>query len=195
VWDPKQNKTIENYRNVITNQSIVSLAYEAKSGLIFGGSGNWGGGGTHPAEQEAKFFAFDPKQKRKVFEAALVSGAGSYPATVAAGGKVFTTVGDRLFVFDPQAMRVVRTNSLPGTQVQIALGQHRSRLLVGLTGRGVYAFDPSKGEVVHTAAAPTHVHCGFALTDEAVYFGSGPALWRYRLPPLEPPAQPEKSER
>ena len=61
VWDPQQNKTIENYRNLVTNQSIVSLAYEPKSGLIFGGSGNWGGGGTQPTEKEAKFFAFDPE--------------------------------------------------------------------------------------------------------------------------------------
>jgi len=195
VWDPKQNKTIENYRNVVTNQSIVSLAYEPKSGLIFGGSANWGGGGTHPAEVEARFFAFDPKQKRKVFEAALVPGAVSYPATVAAEGQVFTTVGERLFVVDPQAMRVVRTNSLPGTQVQIALGRHRSGLLVGLTGGAVYAVDPLKGEVVHTALAPTHINCGFALTDDAVYFGSGPALWRYRLPPLGPAARPEGKER
>jgi outer membrane protein assembly factor BamB len=195
VWDPQRNKTIENYRNLITNQSIVSLAYEPRSGLIFGASANWGGGGTHPTEAEARFFAFDPKQKRKVFDAALVSGAVSYPATVAADGKVFTTVGARLFTFDPLQMRVVRTNSLPGAQVQIALGQHRSGLLVGLTGRAVYAFDPLKGEVVHTAPAPTHINCGFALTDEAVYFGSGPALWRYRLPPLDPPAPPEKSER
>jgi outer membrane protein assembly factor BamB len=195
VWDPHQNKTIENYRNLVTNQSIVSLAYEPKSGLIFGGSGNWGGGGTHPTEKEAKFFAFDPRQKRKVFEAALVPGAGNYPATCAADGKVFTTVGDRLFVFDPQAMRVVRTNSLPGAQAEISLDRHRSGLLVGLTGQAVYALDPVKGELVHTAPAPTYINCGFALTDEAVYFGSGSALWRYRLPPLGPSARPEKSER
>ena len=86
-----------------------------------------------------------------MFEAALVPGAGSYPATAAADGKVFTTVGDRLFVFDPQTMQVVRTNSLPGPQAQISLGRHRSGLLVGLTSRAVYAFDPVKGEVVHTA--------------------------------------------
>ena len=189
VWDPKLNKTVENYRNLVTNQSIVSLAYEPRSGLIFGGSGNWGGGGTHPAEKEAKFFAFDPRQKRKVFEAALVPGAGSYPATEAAEGKVFTTVGERLFTFDPQTMRVVRTNSLPGPQEQISLGRHRSGLLIGLTSRAVYTCDPSKGEVVHTAPAPTHIACGFALTDEAVYFGSGSALWRYWLPELPPPAR------
>jgi len=195
VWDPKLNKTIENYRNLVTNQSIVSLAYEPKSGLFFGGSGNWGGGGTRPTEKEAKFFAFDPKQKRKVFEAALVPGAGSYPATEAASGKVFTTVGDRLFEFDPQTMQVVRTNTLPGAQTQISLGQHRSGLLIGLTSRAVYAFDPSKGEVVHSSSAPTPIKCGFALTDEAVYFGSGPTLWRYVLPPLPPPARQEGSGR
>ena len=181
VWDPQQNKTIEYYRNLVTNQSIVSLAYEPKSGLIFGGSGNWGGGGTHPTEKEAKFFAFDPKLKRKVFEAALVPGAGSYPATVAADGKVFTTVGSHLFTFDSQAMHVVRTNSLPGVQVEIALGRHKSGLLVGLTAGAVYAFDPLESKVAHTATAPTHIGCGFALTDEAVYFGSGPTLWRYWL--------------
>jgi len=182
VWDPQQNKTIENYRNLVTNQSIVSLAYEPKTGLIFGGSGNWGGGGTRPTEKEAKFFAFDPKLKKKVFEGALVPGAKSYRATVAADGKVITAVDSQLYVFDPQAMGFVRTNRLAGPQVEIALGRHRSGLLVGLTRRGVYAFDPAEGKVVHTAPAPTRVGCGFALTDEAVYFGSGPTLWRYWLP-------------
>jgi outer membrane protein assembly factor BamB len=185
VWDPQQNKTIENYRNLVTNQSIVSLAYEPRSGLIFGGSANWGGGGTHATEAEARFFAFDPKQKRKVFDAAIAPGAVNYPATVAADGKVFTTAGARLFMFDPQQMQVVSTNSLPGAQAQIALGRHRSGLLIGLAGGAVYAFDPLKGEVVRTAPAPTHINCGFALTDGAVYFGSGPTLWRYLLPPLE----------
>jgi outer membrane protein assembly factor BamB len=189
VWDPRQNKTIENYRNLITNQSIVSLAYEPKSGLIFGGSAIWGGGGTRATEKQARFFAFDPKQKRKVFEAALAPGAANYPATLAADGKVFTTVRDRLFVFDPQTMRVTRTSSLPGAQTEISLGRHRSGMLVGLTAGAVYAVDTSKGEVVHTAPAPTHINCGFALTDEAVYFGSGSALWRYWLPPLPPAAQ------
>ena len=146
-------------------------------------------------EKEAKFFAFDPKQKRKVFEASLVAGAGSYPATVAAGGRVFTTVGQQFFEFDPHIMRVVRGDNLPGPQTQIALGQHRSGLLIGLTSRAVYAFDPSKGKVVLTANAPAHIQCGFALTDEAVYFGSGPTLWRYLLPPLKTAARSEGSER
>jgi len=29
------------------------------------------------------------------------------------------------------------------------------------------------------------VNCGFALVDDAVYFGAKAELWRYRLPVLE----------
>jgi len=182
VWDPRQNRTIENYRHVVTNQSIVSLAWEPKTGLLFGGSGNFGGGGTRPVEQEAKFFAFDPRQKRKVFEAALTPGAANYPATFAANGSVFTTVGDKLFVFDPASLKVTRTLQLPGPQVEISLGRLRDGRLIGLTTRGVYVFDPKRGELACTATAPVHVNCGFAVVDDAVYFGSGTGLWRYRLP-------------
>src|SRR5262249_26711831 len=123
VWDPKQNKTIENYRHLVTNQSIVSLAWDAKSGLIFGGSGNYGGGGTEPVEKEAKFLAFDPKKKQKIFEAALAPNARNYPATLAANGKVFTTSGDKMMIFDPVEMKVSRTIQLPGAQLEISLGR------------------------------------------------------------------------
>jgi outer membrane protein assembly factor BamB len=184
VWDPQQNKTIENYRHIITNQSIASLAWEPKSGLIFGGSANVGGGGSRPVEAEAKFFAFDPKQKKKVFESALVPGAAKYPATCAMNGKVFTTVGNKLFQFDPQGMRVVKTVVLPGAQTEISLGQHGTGKMVGLTSKGVYVVDVEMGELVHTAAAPVPVGCGFALMDDMVYFGSKAELWRYCLPAL-----------
>jgi hypothetical protein len=181
VWDPKLNRTIENYRHVITNQSIVSLAWEPKSGLLFGGSGNYGGGGTHPVEKEAKFFAFDPRKKQKVFEAALAPGASHYAATFAANGKVFTTVADKLFVFDPVSLKVVQKVPLPGRQIDISLGQIPDGRLIGLTAKGVYTFDAGRGVLDSTAAAPVRVGCGFALVDNAVYFGSGANLWRYHV--------------
>jgi outer membrane protein assembly factor BamB len=182
VWDPKQNKTVENYRHLVTNQSIVSLAWEPKSRLIFGGSGNWGGGGTRPVGEQAKFFAFDPRTKEKAFEAALVTGARSYPATIAADGKVYTTAGSKLLLFDPKTKQVTATVALPGGQEDISLGGHASGKLIGLAGDSVYVFDPAKGEIIRTERAPVPIRCGFALTDEAVYFGSGASLWRYRLP-------------
>jgi streptogramin lyase len=194
VWDPRQNKTIENYRHLVTNQSIASLAWEPKSGLIFGGSANVGGGGSRTVEKEAKFFAFDPVKKTKVFETVLVPGAVKYPATCAAGGRIFTTVGDKLFEFDPGTMKVVKTIPLPATQTEISLGADRSGKLVGLTSKGVYVIDVQKSELVHTAAAPVPVGCGFALVDDSVYFGSKAELWRYSLPASIISEQKAKSE-
>jgi outer membrane protein assembly factor BamB len=184
AWDPDQNRTVENYRNLVTNQSIASLTWEPKSGLIFGGSGNYGGGGTRPVEQEAKFFAFDPKRKQKVFETALVPKASKYAATVAFQGKVFTTVGDQMIVFDPGTMNALKTISLPAAQLDISLGENGKGRLVGLTSKGVYEVDPVKGEIVRSVSAPVPVNCGFALVDEAVYFGSKAELWRFVLPDL-----------
>jgi outer membrane protein assembly factor BamB len=182
VWDPRQNRTIENYRHLVANQSIVSLAWEPTSGLLFGGSGNFGGGGTRPVEKEAKFFAFDPNQKQKVAEAVLAPGATKYPATFAVRGRVFTTADNQMFVLDPPTMKLVKTIPLPGAQVEIGLGQHPGGKLVGLTSRGVYVLDVEKLEIVHHASAPVPVNCGFALVGDAVYFGSKAQLWRYVLP-------------
>ena len=179
VWDPKQNKVIENYRHLVKNQSIAALAYEPQSGLVFGGSGNYGGGGTQPTEKEALFFAFDPRKKEKVFETALVPGAQTYAALCAARGRVFVAMGSTLYVFDPATMAVARQVALPGSQVEISLGVHRDGMLYGLCSAGVYTVNAESCEVKLIAPSPVPVSCGFALTDTGVYFGSGPHLWRY----------------
>ena len=70
---------------------------------------------------------------------------------------------------------------LPLLVAQSALGQHRSGRLVGLTSKGVYVVDSEKVEQVYAAAAPVPVNCGFALVDDAVYFGSKAELWRFVL--------------
>lgn len=178
VWDPQSNRTIENYRHLVTNQSIVSLAWDPGSGRVFGGSGNWGGGGTRPAAKEAVFFAFDPNARRVVAASALVPGARSYPATLVAGGKVFTTAGDQLLMVDPESLTVLATHPLPGAQVEVALGLLGDRL-VGLTTQAVYEVDVTRGAVRVLGTAPKRIDCGFALADGAVYFGSGVELWRY----------------
>jgi streptogramin lyase len=179
VWDPAQNKVIENYRNLVKNQSIAALAYEPESGLVFGGSGNYGGGGTSPSEKEAMFFAFDPRKKEKVFETALVPGAQTYQAMVAARGRVFVAVGSTLYAFDPQSRGVVRETALPGGQVEISLGLHTDGQLYGLCSAGVYTVNPETHERKLLARSPVPVNCGFALTDTGIYFGSGANLWRY----------------
>ena len=95
---------------------------------------------------------------------------------------MFATVGDKLFVFDPQSLKMLKTIPLPGAQMEISLGHHRSGRLVGLAGGSVYVLDAAKEEIVFQAKSPVPIQCGFALDDEAVYFGSGAELWRFRLP-------------
>ncbi|MCC7375625.1 MAG: PQQ-like beta-propeller repeat protein [Verrucomicrobiales bacterium] len=178
VWDPALNKTVENYRHLVTNQSIVSLAWDAKRGLIYGGSGNWGGGGTRPVEKEARFFAFDPASKRTTTVASLVAGARSYPATAVAGDKVFTTAGDQLLVVDSKSLALLATHPLPGAQIEVALGFLGDRL-IGLTSKAVYEVDVASGTVTVLGTAPKRIDCGFAVADGSVYFGAGTELWRF----------------
>jgi streptogramin lyase len=180
VWDPKQNKVVENYRNLVKNQSIVALAYEPKSGLIFGGSGNCGGGGTRPTEKEALFFAFDPRKKEKVLETALAPGAQYYQAICAAEGKVFVAVGSKLYVFDPEKNAQVHEATLPGSQVEISLGLHSDGLFYGLSSGGIYSVNPKTYEMKLVGKPSVSIGCGFALTDTGIYFGSGAHLWRWK---------------
>lgn len=181
VFDLKGEKVVENYRHLITNQSIVALAYDPRSGLIFGGSSVTGGGGSTPSEKEARFFAWNPKERRKVLETNLVPNAPGYAAMVAADGKVFAAAGNQLFVVNTDSLKLESTIPLPGGLLDISLGRHANGRLYGLTASSVVEIDPVRGEVLRTIAAPVPVRCGFALTDEGLYFGSNAELWRYRI--------------
>jgi outer membrane protein assembly factor BamB len=183
AWDPTQNKVIANYRHLVQDQSIVALAYEPKSGLIFGGSGNFGGNGTRPTQKEAVFFAFDPETKRKLYEMPLVPGAQTYPAMVAAEGKIFLAL-DQLYVFDPSTKEIIHRAPLPaGSQLDISLGLHSDGLIYGLTSQWIYSVNPRTYAIQEVAKLPAPwppIFRGFALTDTGIYFGSGVHLWRYR---------------
>ncbi|HOY58459.1 MAG TPA: hypothetical protein PK640_10045 [Verrucomicrobiota bacterium] len=108
-------------------------------------------------------------------------GLAGYPAICSAQGKVYVAAGNRLLAFDPRDMRVVQTIVLPDTPLDISLGRHPDGLIWGLTARSVFAVDPSTGEVAVKAEAPVPIRCGFALRDDAIYFGSSAHLWRYRF--------------
>ena len=98
---------------------------------------------------------------------------------------MFTSVANKLLVFDPKSRSVTKTILLPAAQVEISLGLDAAGRLIGLTSKGVYVLDVEREEIVQTARAPERVNCGFALVGDSVYFASGPTLWRYHLPRTE----------
>jgi len=184
VFDPRQDKTIENYRHLIPDQSIVALAYDAESGLVFGGSSIAGGGGSTPSQSDAHFFVWDPQGKRILHDWVPAPGHGSIVALAAASGKVFgVTSGRLLFVWDIASQRAIYTAMVPfGPVHEISLGRWKDGLIYGLAGNTIFTIHPQTYEMREVATYPGGISCGFGLAESGIYFGSGVHLIRYRWP-------------
>lgn len=184
IYDPYKDAVIENYRNLIPNQSIVSLAYELKSGLIFGGSSIFGGGGTRPIEKSAHLFAWDPNKKKKVLDIIPIYGDPAIVAMTAADGKVFASSSgsNSLIVYDPEEERIVHVERIRfGRPLDISLSTHLDGFIYGIAGRTIFRVDVENYRIERVAEYNGEVSCGFALTDSGIYFGSGVYLIRYKL--------------
>jgi hypothetical protein len=184
IWDPVGDTLLSNHHNLIPNQSIVSLVFDPVTGLVFGGSATAGGGGTDPIEKEARFFAFDSKEGRCVFEDTPFPGEQSIGSMAMVGRKVFGIAGkDNLFVYDPDAKKYLYKGSLGiGAVVECALGLWKDGKLYGLTGTTVFRLDPDTYEVTVLATYPGWIRCGFAMDDHGIYFGDRATLMRYNWP-------------
>jgi len=184
VWDPEPDKLVENYHHLIKNQSIVTLAYDPESGLIYGGSSTTGGGGTNPVEPEARFFAFDPASKELVLEESPFPGMQSLRTLVKAGERLFGICdGDKLFVYDLAEKSYMHKGELGvGHVPDCSLGLWRDGMLYGLSGTGVFRLDPGTFEVKVLAEYDGRIRCGFAMDDHGIYFGDRATLMRYNWP-------------
>ncbi|RJS85665.1 hypothetical protein CW702_00830 [Candidatus Bathyarchaeota archaeon] len=184
IFDPEKEKVIGNYRNIVLNQGISALAYEPESGLIFGGSSIFGGGGTRPIEKEAKIFAWDPKRKEKIFETVPVPGDVAIVSMESANGEIFATsvVSNTLFFFDPSAMKVTYKIRIPfGRPHQISLKRYEADgYIYGLAGNTIFRVNPETYKLEKVADYPGTISCGFAVSETGIYFGSDVHLIRYR---------------
>jgi hypothetical protein len=184
VWDPAQDRLIENYHPLIKNQAIVSLAFDPQTGLVFGGSSTAGGGGTNPIEPEAKFFAFDAKKKGLVFEEAPFPGAQDIRSMALVGRKIFGVAGtDQLFVYDIDKQQYVHKGPLGTGPVQdCSLGLWQDGKLYGLSNKRVFRLDPETFDVTTLATYDGEIHCGFAMDAKGIYFGERATLIRCNWP-------------
>jgi streptogramin lyase len=181
VWDVEAGK-VEQHHHLIPDQSVISLA-QWKDRIV-GGTTIRGGGGSHPTQKEARLFVWNPATKQKEFEAVAVEGEGSINDLILApNGKIYGVAGATLFVFDPEARKIVDRQPLPFRRTlysAVALGPDGR--IWGLAAEGVFAIDTraNKGELV--ARAPERLTGGFALRDGFIYSIAGNAVYRYRLP-------------
>ncbi|MCK4590259.1 MAG: hypothetical protein KAT86_00795 [Candidatus Latescibacteria bacterium] len=182
VYDPDKNQVVENYRNLIPNQSIVALVQEPTTGLIFGGTSVAGGGGAHVTEKDAHLFAWDPEKKEKVIDIIPVPGRGTVISIAQAKEKVFATLsGPTLVVYDVTKREIVHQADISlGNPLEISLGLWKDGLIYGLTDRCIFTIDPKTYEITEFASPRGHISCGWAITETGIYFGSGVHLMRWK---------------
>ncbi len=183
VFDPRTNQVVENYRGIIEDQAIAALAYDPETGLIFGGSSIYGGGGTTPKADHARFFVWDPAGKRKLAQLSPSQDADTIVALAVARGKVFiaTSGSPALVVYDIASRSIVHRGEIPQGRVHdISLQLHTDGLIYGLAGNSLITVSPETCEVREFARSPVDISCGWALTDTGLYFGSGVHLWRWK---------------
>ncbi|MGH3656344.1 MAG: hypothetical protein ACRDUA_06770, partial [Micromonosporaceae bacterium] len=102
------------HRPVVTDQSIVSLAYG--SGVLVGGTSIHGGYGVPaPTQTEARLFGWNVEADTERYEVTPVPGAEAIPALVTdADGVVWGLTNGQLFAVDPVTGEVTRRIQLAG---------------------------------------------------------------------------------
>jgi uncharacterized protein YjdB len=121
-----QTKEVRVLRNIVENQSIISLVY--KDGKVYGGSRTLNGDGTDPVEGEAKLFVWDVKSGQKTAELVPVAGSTAVGSLmVGPDGNIWGTAKGNLFVLDPQTNQVIEQHSL-------FAGNNALAMLVGKDG-------------------------------------------------------------
>ncbi|MET3726810.1 uncharacterized protein YjdB [Fictibacillus halophilus] len=99
-------KSVETFRNIVQNQSVISLAY--RDGVVYGGTTIRGGLGQEPSEKEAKLFLYDVASKQKTLEFVPVSGAQSITALKEGpDGNIWGFADGNLFILDTETNEVI----------------------------------------------------------------------------------------
>ena len=179
VWDV-EGGAVQQYHHVVRDQSVVSLALWKDR--IVGGTTVRGGGGSHPTQAEARLFVWNPATHQKEFELP-VSGEESITDLIAAPNHlVYGIAGSSLLVFDPQTRRLADRKRVPFKSAvynSVAIGPEGK--IWGIAADGIFCIDTRTNTAVLVARAPQKITGGFALRGRALFFISGPGVYRYLI--------------
>lgn len=179
LWDPVKGVLKHAERNVVTDQSIVSLAY--RDGVLYGGTSIYSGqSATEPTQPEAKLFAWSVKDDRLLWQMIPAPGKPAIPALAFDDrGRLWGIAGGEVFGVDPGSRKVVSRVTLStsaSASGQLAFNRGDRRLYGTHAGKEVFALDPRtrRHEVLRTG--PAHQLAVHGSGD--VYFAEGPRLFR-----------------
>lgn len=177
------------YRDVVADQTPLALTY--RDGLIYGGTGIWGGIGVDPTTSEGKLFVFDPATGKVVYETVPVPGAQNVSAlTFDDEGNLWGFTANELFKFDPERRKVVLTKKYFGVDDSRIYATGRELFwhqgeLVGTSAGRLFRIDPRTLEMTVIQSGVTNL----AIDRKgSYYYNRGSTL--YRWIPAQGPARP-----
>lgn len=152
TYDPAQNK-LDFQRNIIPDQSIISLAYT--HGLIAAGTSISGGLGIKPSQHEAKLFLWNPQTHEKIFETVPVPAAGGVSCLInGPDGNLWGVADGTLFIFDVSHRQILSRHKLVDTDYSqksiwrdATLIIHPSGQIYGTLDNKFFRLDPASKQV------------------------------------------------
>ncbi len=190
IYDPRENKVVENYRNLIPNQSIVALVQEPRAdqrpdlrrkqrsgrrrvppdrngrASFRVGPCQEGKGGGHRSDSRPRLGDF---HRAGAWEGLRYLKRG-HAGGVRRGRRQGRSPGEVVHQADIAL----------GRAREISLGLWKDGLIYGLTSQCIFTIDPGTYEIKQFARPDRPINCGWAITDTGIYFGSGVHLMRWK---------------
>lgn len=136
---------------LVEDQTILSLAY--RDGLLYGGTGIWGGLGVEPTTEEGQLFVLDPATQEVLYQGVPVPGEENVSAlTFDDDGMLWGMTANDVFQVDPASMEVVRHERYFDVDDSAAYWTTRELVwhdgrLVGQTAGRLFEIDPATMEL------------------------------------------------
>ncbi|MBS4208178.1 hypothetical protein [Bacillus sp. FJAT-50079] len=189
IYDASTDKWSQ-YRNIVQDQSIISLAY--RDGKLYGGTSVWGGLGMDPKAKEAKIFVWDVEKGEKMKEfTPQIPGIDETPRMIGElsfgpDGNLWGAVDGTIFAMDPETMEVVKSKLIrPSLYNSSKWFPYRLQwapdgMLYTTLSRSLIAIDPDT--LAHKIIVDDFMNNMTIGVDGSIYYALGNELYQIAVP-------------
>ncbi len=182
---------VEVFRDIVPNQSLMSVTPIPETGELLLTSSVRGGSSAKPTEKEAVIVVWDPVSKKTTYQGKPIKGASVYEGAVRGNnGLIYGTGRNSLFVFDPIKKEMVTTMSVDnpsGNAMRISLSDTLAAdgLIYGIDTRNgrLLQVDPAKNElnIVEEHESLVGARTAKVKEDGYLYYATHSRLFRVRI--------------
>jgi len=172
-----ETEQIEVHRNIIPDQQIVAVAADRQ--WVYAASDPGGGGGAKPRSKTGRFFVWDPRTKKIVYDLELEPRAGIH-ALACVNGCVYFARGRQFCEYNHATgkLRTVAELDKPARVPNQSLRACRDGTLWAIFSRQLARIDPRRNKAEFYEETSGRAHGGLTIgLDGTVYFGAGTDMW------------------